>query len=125
MGSETPASTCALGIAFAVAILGVLVLAAPGPAQGHARFVVKSGLELPKSRAGERSLRAFETRVLGPEHAREHAIERRAIRRRIRRWKRLSPAQRRRLAERQRRLAQTIAAETAGDPAQDGAWTQT
>jgi galactose oxidase-like protein len=122
--SETPASTSALSIAFAVATLAVVGLASPGPAQAHDHFAVKGGIDLPKSKAGERRLRAFETQVLGSEHAREHAIERQAIRRKIRRWKRLSPAQRRRLAERQTRSARTFAAATAGDPAQDGQWTQ-
>jgi hypothetical protein len=46
----------------------------------------------------ERTVRDIETKLLGPGHAREHAIERRAQHRALRRWHKLSPRQRARVS---------------------------
>lgn len=104
------------------AVTGAALASSAGPAS--AADSVKAGWMLPHNKAQARGLRQLETRLLGSEHAEEHAQDRKAIRRQIRRWKRLTPAQRRRTLKRQRRKARAFAAATAGDPAQDGQWTQ-
>jgi hypothetical protein len=67
---------------------------------------------------GRLSWRAFEDRVLGREHAAEHARYRSAQRDAARRWRRMSPADRRRAES-----TQTTAVD-AGPPDQVGEWTQ-
>ena len=73
----------------------------------------------------EPELRAIETATLGPEHAAEHAQDRADIRRASRRWRAMTPPQRKQVQAEQksvdRRLAKVSAA--AGSPDQVGAWT--
>jgi Domain of unknown function (DUF1929)/Kelch motif len=66
----------------------------------------------------------IETAILGPEHATEHAAERRQIGRAIRAWKRLSPAQRRRIIRRAR-VRERASARASADltPSIYGQWT--
>lgn len=71
-------------------------------------------------RLTERELRRAETLMLGTEHAAEHAQVRQFERRARARWLRLSPAQRRHVAERRDRAAARAA--QAADPAADGVW---
>jgi hypothetical protein len=72
----------------------------------------------------EAQVQAHETAELGPEHAAEHAAQRRSLRQGARRWKRMSPAQRRAVTNRQRRRAQAYARRSAAGPArQIGRWT--
>lgn len=73
----------------------------------------------------ESELRAYETEVLGSEHAAEHAELRRDERRAERRWRALSPAERRDQLRRQRRASRRLAHRTASRaPASEiGRWT--
>ena len=75
-----------------------------------------TGAAKPGSRASEAALRSLETRTLGPEHAAEHAAQRAAMRR----WRRMSPAARRRWSARDMRAAAESAASR--PPAQVGQW---
>jgi hypothetical protein len=61
----------------------------------------------------ESELRAYETEVLGPEHAAEHADERRDERRAERRWQELTPQQRQRRVRHERRHSRRLAQRTA------------
>jgi Domain of unknown function (DUF1929) len=71
----------------------------------------------------ERALRKAEARILGAEHAAEHARIRRVERRQRSRWRQLSAAQRRRVLERRRRARSRIVARaSAVDPLTDGRW---
>src|SRR3954453_17282939 len=72
----------------------------------------------------EQQLRRVGTRVLGADHAAEHARQRRIERRERARWLRLSPEERRRrLARRERSRRQLVArVATTTDPAKDGRW---
>jgi Domain of unknown function (DUF1929) len=96
--------------------------AAPNAVAGHETGDLDS---LPRGKAEERALRAYETGRLGPEHAREHAIQRRHLRKRIARWQRLTPRQRRGILARDRARSQRIARRSVatGDPGEVGRWT--
>jgi hypothetical protein len=87
-----------------------LVAATAAPAAAHE----------PAAGASEAELQGLESASLGAEHAAAHA----AGRREARRLARLPKSKRRALARRQRRQARAIALQTAGDPAQVGAWTE-
>jgi galactose oxidase-like protein len=106
------------------ALTGGALASSAGAASAHSVHWVKAGWLLPHGKAEAHALRQVETSLLGPEHAEEHAQERHAIRRAYRHWKHLSRAQRRRISKLQRRRSRTFAAMTAGDPSQDGQWTQ-
>ncbi|HTE63784.1 MAG TPA: galactose oxidase-like domain-containing protein, partial [Solirubrobacteraceae bacterium] len=71
-------------------------------------------------RLTERELVRAETRLLGAEHAAEHASVRRFERRARARWLLLSPTQRRRVAARRERA--TARAAQADNPTADGTW---
>ena len=82
---------------------------APMRAAARAERPRRKAVFAPRRRSAdlsERRLRAFETRVLGPEHAREHAMQRRALRR----------------AENAPQSSAPAAAAVAGDPADIGHW---
>jgi hypothetical protein len=92
-------------------------LALPAGAAAH-------GAEAPAGMS-ESELRAYETEVLGPEHAAEHAEERRDERRAERRWQALSPRQQQRRIRHERRHSRRLARRTAARaPASEiGRWT--
>ena len=73
----------------------------------------------------ESDLRAYETEVLGSEHAAEHAQDRRDERRDLRRWRALSPRERRHEVAHERRRSRRLARRTAARaPASEiGRWT--
>jgi galactose oxidase-like protein len=75
--------------------------------------------------SSEAEIRADETLVLGAEHAAEHARERAAQADETRRWKRLSPSRRRRIATRNRAEAERFASrtESTGAASEVGRWT--
>ena len=80
------------------------------------------GIEAPD--LPEAELRAYETEVLGPEHAAEHAGIRMLARMQARAWKRMTPAQRRRQQRLERRRRRALARSSATlDPAVYGKWT--
>jgi hypothetical protein len=88
--------------------------AAPAPAHEVSPEAHLSGAQVSR----------IETAVLGPEHAAEHVAERRQLRRAYRAWKRLSPAERRRIIRRNRASQRAIARASATlDPALYGQWT--
>jgi Domain of unknown function (DUF1929) len=108
----TPCRTDHCTLASAIALVAVLVAMVFTPPPAHAAASGSSG---GVRGVKERQLRAFETRVLGQEHAAEHARSRRAVRR---------PATRRLLARSARRarlLARRPRARKAD--ASLGAWT--
>ena len=75
-------------------------------------------------RGATRSLSKVERLILGPEHAAEHAGLRMLARMEARRWRRMTPAQRRRAERRARAAAARVRAADAGlDPAVYGKWT--
>jgi len=98
--ASATAALCLLGIA----LLLPASAAADGPAGDR--------------KLSERELRRLEARLLGPEHAADHARGRAAARRERARLRRLSPAQRR--AERRRAASRALMA--TGDPATEGRW---
>ena len=122
LASRIPARALPLGGLIAAAF----ALAPSLASAGHDAAYSDGGPPVPPSAAAERKLFAFEARTLGPEHAQEHALERSATRRQMRRWRRLSPAERRRrIAASQRRDAE-IAMKTrtlTGPETQVGSWT--
>ena len=69
-------------------------------------------------RTSEAALRSLETRRLGPAHAAEHAAQRAATQRLQRRWRRMSPAARRRWSARHT----PARASAVGPPAKVGQW---
>ncbi|HWI73837.1 MAG TPA: hypothetical protein VNT55_17890, partial [Baekduia sp.] len=106
------------GIPAAAAALALLVLALPGPARAH-----DGGGAVPKGMT-ERQFEQFETAVLGPEHAAEHA--------RLRRYARLAAKEKRRghgaslgtvKARVRALLAPRAASAAAFAPASGGSWT--
>ena len=74
-------------------------------------------------RVSEQTARDVETTILGPSHAREHAIERTHERRALRRWRAMSPRQRR-AGVRHARLA-TLHAASAAPASEVGQWDPT
>src|SRR5437763_7208278 len=93
---------------FVVAGTAVVALAAlPPGASAHGRAVT------------ERTVRRLEAAVLGPVHAREHAMERRIQHRAIVRWRSLSPAKRARILHTRRLAAQ---AENTQPASEVGSW---
>ena len=98
-------------------VVAALALALPAGAAAH-------GIEVP-SGMSESDLRAYETEVLGPEHAAEHAEERRDERRAVRRWQALTPQQQQRRLRHERRHSRRLARRTAARaPASEiGRWT--
>jgi hypothetical protein len=112
--------TCA-GIAVA-ALLLLAIAATPGTARAnHA-----PGMDAP---ASERRVGAAAACVrngaLGADNAADHAAQRAVSRRAIRRWRKLSPAERRRALRRSRTRALALARATAKDPATEiGRWTR-
>ena len=102
---------CAL-LATLVAAAGALTAAGAEAASPHANT------------GTTRSLSKVERLILGPEHAAEHAGLRMLARMEARRWRRMSPAQRRRAERRARAAAARVRAADAGlDPAVFGKWT--
>jgi galactose oxidase-like protein len=78
----------------------------------------------PQARLSASQVSRVETSVLGPEHAAEHAAEARQLRRAMRAWKRLSPAERRRITRRARARERAVARKSdALDPSVYGQWT--
>jgi galactose oxidase-like protein len=104
------------------ALLGLCAIgASPAAASAHS---ADEPAPPPESGQSERQLRAYETATLGPEHAAEHARQRAVGRRAIKRWRRMSPARRRRALARRRAKAVALARATARDPATEiGRWT--
>src|SRR6188472_3256375 len=98
-------------------VVTAVALALPAGAAAH-------GIEVPPGMS-ESDLRAYETEVLGSEHAAEHAQERRDERRDLRRWRALSPRERRNEVTRERRHSRRLARRTAARaPASEiGRWT--
>ena len=99
------------------AVVVTSMIASAGVAEGHGT----EDLRLP-----EEEIRAYESAVLGDEHAAEHAEERRDERRAMRRWRAMTPREQRlevaRERERSKRLARRTAARA---PASEiGRWTQ-
>src|SRR5918911_2673721 len=86
----------------AVTVAAAVAVAAPAPAAARSW------------RVSERTVRALETSILGPAHAREHALERRAEKRARRRWQSLSPEQRARIRRRLVHAADALPASEAG-----------
>jgi len=89
----------------AIALVGALALPSGASARGH--------------KVSERTIRRLETTVLGPVHAREHALERRSQHRAIVRWRSLSPAKRARILH-TRRLA--VRAASTQPASEVGSW---
>jgi Domain of unknown function (DUF1929) len=87
----------------------LLALAASSSAAAHG----------PPARTSDARIRAFETRVLGPQHAVEHARGRRSARRFRARLRRMSPATRRALARRERSRVRAAASVS---PSEGGSW---
>jgi hypothetical protein len=107
---------------------GVVAMAAIGLAGlsfGVTGGAAQTGAGAVPAKSEEPELRAIETAVLGPDHAAEHAQDRTDIRRGARRWRQMTPAQRKQVQRQEqgvdRRLARVSAA--AGSPDEVGAWT--
>ncbi len=98
-------------------VVVAVALALPAGAAAH-------GIEVPPGMS-ESDLRAYETEVLGSEHAAEHAQDRRDERRDLRRWRALSPRERRHEVAHERRHSRRLARRTAARaPASEiGRWT--
>ena len=100
----------------AAALTAALTALAAAPAPAHQMS--------PQARLSASQVNRVETSLLGPEHAAEHAAERRQLRRAKRAWKRLSPAERRRITRRARARERAVARKSATlDPALYGQWT--
>jgi len=93
-----------------------LALALPAVAQGHG--------DRPHGLSGA-ELRAFETEILGHEHATQHFEQRRDERRELQRWRSLTPSQRKAERRREQEASLELARASAVAPAnQIGRWTQ-
>lgn len=93
------------------------MIASAGVAEGHGT----GDLQLP-----EAEIRAYESAVLGDEHAAEHAEQRRDERRAMRRWQAMTSREQRLKVARERELSKRLARRTAARaPASEiGRWTQ-
>lgn len=100
------------------AAIAVSLTIPAGIAQAHG---VEARDDLP-----EAELRAYETGALGPEHAAEHAEQRRDERREMRRWRAMTPRERRQAVRRERSRSRLLARRTASraPASQIGRWTQ-
>jgi len=97
-----------------ISLVAAACALAAGPAPAVAQTV----------RIKSRSISKIERRVLGPEHAAEHAGIRMLARMQARAWKRMTPAQRRRQERLERRRRRALARSSATlDPAVYGKWT--
>ena len=108
-----------IGGGFVRTLIAVAIsLALPAAAAAHGIEDAVPGLSEPE-------LRAYETEVLGPEHAAEHAELRREERRDLRRWRAMSPQERRLEVARERRHSRRLARRTAerAPASQIGRWT--
>ena len=98
------------------AVLATSMIASAGVAEAH-------GIE--DSGVPEKEIRAYESAVLGDEHAAEHAEQRRDERRAMRRWRAMTPREQRLKVARERERSKRLARRTAARaPASEiGRWT--